>query len=205
MTSEKQKVLIDADFFRHTTDYEIGTGLFKEIMEEFNYEPIMIKYVADIELRNNIHLETLRKTGYVKIFDERQVLINEDESYRDFFINAYYKLNQLEFPNGENIQTYGYDRQYQDENLGEIRSLYFAHLNGLKFLLSDDGGAKHIAEFYFNSGKHKVSVKTLYNLLIENIENNGRIIWKDIKVTVSKVYKLDTKKRNLLCELYKHV
>lgn len=38
---EQTKAVIDADFFRNFTEYENGTGLFLQVMDDLGMEPVM--------------------------------------------------------------------------------------------------------------------------------------------------------------------
>ena len=196
-----QKVVIDADFFRHTTEHEIGTALFEKLMSENGYIPVMHKYVSAVELKDNDKLASLIRNKKIIIISEKDYLKSNDVDYREFFLVMYQKLNGVELGE-EDIATYGYDGQCWGESLGEIRSVYLAYSKGYSLLLSDDHGAREAVE-YISSSKHTVEVRSFYDLLKSNIAEEGSLRWKDIKYSAERVFKRNLNKYNELEKLYK--
>ena len=197
-----QKVAIDADFYRHTTEHEMGTGLFEKILSEYSYYPVMHKYIAEIELKYDERLPRLIKENKIEIISERDYLEKEDiEDYEEYFHYMYERINQLPLGD-ENVITYGYDGQKARESLGEIRSGYMAWKLGYGILVSDDRHAKIIVNS-LSSAIHPLVRKSLYDLLIDNHRNNGSITWKDIRVSIPRAFDRDEKRRNELINLYK--
>ena len=82
--TDKQKVVLDADFFRHTTDHENNTLLLEKLLDEAGYTPIMHKYVADIELRENKHLTHMKSKERIEIVSEKDFLSFPDENYERY-------------------------------------------------------------------------------------------------------------------------
>ena len=203
MEKSKNKVIIDADFFRHSTDFEIGSGFFEKILSECNYFPVMHRYVADVELKGNVCLRGLIKNNKIQIISEKDFITENDEEYIDYFIQAYEWLNGVSFGKNDPY-LYGYKERRNGESLGEIRSFYLAIKKGYKVLLSDDNDAR-ILWSHLRSTKCEIVVEGLYELLIRNREENGRIRWKDIKVTVSKVFEKRQDRCQELCRLYKEI
>lgn len=200
MEGEKHKVVIDADFFRHTTDHEIGTGLFVKILQDFKYEPVMHDYVCKVELKNNVKLKELIDAGKIEIIKDSDYLNEEDiEDYKDYFVQAFEHLNPSLFE-GDPLK-YGYDGTSYEESLGEIRSFYLALKRGYNLLLSDDDDSVQLSKFV-NSSKHNVRIKDLFNLLIEDRSNGGSLQWKDLKASIPKVYKNKTIFLDKIVELY---
>ena len=200
MQKNKQKVVIDADFFRHTTDYEIGTSLFETILNDSGYIPVMHEYIYKVELKNNTKLKYLITTGKIEIVKEKDFLNAEEiESYKDFFVQAYNYLNTNPF-DGDPME-YGYDGCCFEESLGEIRSIYMAMKLGYEIVLSDDDDSVKLVKF-INSKKHSIKVTNLYNMLVSNFKNAGNLRWKDLRVTVPKVFNNRQRLLDKLVELY---
>ena len=60
------------------------------------------------------------------------------------------------------------------ENLGEIHSCIMAHFLGLKYFMSNDGGAKELVIRRVNNNKFQLTVlsfENFLNLLVENKKN----------------------------------
>lgn len=197
--SRKQRVVLDADFFRHTTDHENNTQLLEKLLNEASYYPIIHEYVAKVELQNNAFLAKMISEHKIEIVSDNEYLQDEDHDYREYFSIVYERLNLV--PLGEeDVMTYGYDGNHPHESLGEIRSIYMAYKMGLPIFLSDDGGSV-LAAKYIDSKKSSVQVIKLYELIKMNVNSGGSICWKDIKVTIPKVYINDKEKCEELCSL----
>lgn len=162
MENTKQMAVIDADFFIKLTEYIPDKGeVFCQMMNDLEIQPIMHKYVADVELKRNNCLKELVNKGIVKIVDyDVYIDRNADENYQDYFRGAYEKMNQFEFPETEDIYTY----HEKDENLGEIRSIYLAKQMKCMYFMSDDSRARSFAKNVFSS-KNKLQTMSIYDAL----------------------------------------
>lgn len=176
------KAVIDADFFIKITEYEHGTRLFSQVMQDLDIYPVMHRFVADTELKSNIHLPLLIKNNLIQVIDYKDYLLTETdrEDYDEYFRDAYEKLNRFPFSQNENIYEYA----YPGENLGEIRSLYLAVKNQYPYFMSNDHGARFLAKTFF-SQKHTINVKSLYEVLVQCQEQGTCLTWKDINPTVT--------------------
>lgn len=191
-------VVIDADFFRNITEYEHGTKLFLQVMDDLGMRPVMHEFVANTELKGNMYLQQLLDTNKISIINYEEYLKTEDRAeYEEYFIAAYEKINNLDFPEEGDIFAYA-DR---DESLGEIRSLYMARKMGYIYFMSDDTDAKTLARNFFSS-KREVKVKSLFDVFVMCKEQDTSIQWKDINPTVSNAMRKRQDKVNKLKILY---
>lgn len=181
-----QKVVIDADFFRSTTDHEPGTRLFEALMNDNGYQPVMHKYVSSVELKNNDRLNTLIKNGKIEIVSDNDYIEKNDANYIDYFNEAYYLLNDRSL-DGEDVMLYGYDVPRWEESLGEIRSVYLAYAMNYRIILSNDSDTLLLTK-RISSSKHVIESVRLEKLLLNNPKQGGSLTWKDIRITVDKVY-----------------
>lgn len=200
MVFNTNKVVLDADFFRNITQYECGNGLICKLLSEANYFPVMHRYVADVELRNNNHLKDLIKQNKIQIVSDKEYISFPDIDYDDYFHMAYKKINGFELGDVD-ISEYGYDGMRPDESLGEIRSVYLAYKYNYSIFLSDDHGSVMITDIV-NTKKYKLNVKHLEDVLVEGYNSGWNLTWKDIRVTVPAVYKNRKDKCDKLCKLY---
>lgn len=195
---EQINVVIDADFFLNITEYEHGTALFLRVMNDLGMKPIMHEFVANVELKGNIYLQQLLDTGTVSVVSYKDYLKEEDKAeYAEYFMEAYERVNHFDFSESSDIYEYA-DR---DESLGEIRSLYMARKMGYIYFMSDDADAKTLAGNFF-SGKRKVNVKSLFDVLVMCKEKNTGLQWKDINPTVTNAMRKRRDKIDRLKELY---
>jgi two-component system sensor histidine kinase YesM len=124
MENKMQKAVIDADFFIKLTEYASDNGkIFCQVMDDLGVQPIMHRYVAEVELKRAESLKKLIDEGKITIIDyDEYIDRNDDENYKYYFQCAYERMNCFDFPDEEDIYTY----HAIDENLGEIRSIYLA-------------------------------------------------------------------------------
>jgi hypothetical protein len=196
MAQAKKKVVVDADFFNHATQYEIGSSFFSKILDANGYDPAMHYFVARVELKNNELAQRLIRNGEIEVIADKEFI--EPESYEDYsfyFQSVYEKINKFPFVD-EDVFVYGYDGSKAGQNLGEIRSAYLAMKSGYGLLLSDDYHSQ-IIKTYLSSSKHQIEVERLYDLIMKKPKG---ILWKDLKATVLRLYTED--KRDRIYHLY---
>lgn len=195
---EKIKVVIDADFFRNITEYDWGTKLFLQVLDDLNMEPIMHEFVAETELKGNTYLQNLLDKKEISVMYYSDYLEEEDkEEYEEYFYEAFERINRFDFPKGSDIYTYA-DR---GESLGEIRSLYMARKMGYQYFMSDDAGAKLLAKDFFLK-ETKVKVRSLFDVFVMCKERDTKLRWKDINPTVKNAMEKRQDKVEKLKELY---
>lgn len=93
---ERVKAVIDADFFRHITEYERGTKLFMQVMDDLGMQPVMHEFVARVELKGNTYLEQLIDADNILIVSYKDYIKEEDKlEYEEYFLEAYERINCL--------------------------------------------------------------------------------------------------------------
>ena len=191
--------VIDADFFRNATEYDRSTTFFLRILDEMEMKPVMHEFVAETELSQNQYLDPVLQSGRIAVVRYEDYLRDDTdkEEYKEYFLDAYERINHLEFPADEDIYKYS----AQKESLGEIRSLYMAMKKGYHYFMSDDGDSKFLAKNYFSS-KHAIEVNSLYDVLVKCKEKGTTLTWKDINPTVSNAMNKRQDKIENLKELY---
>ncbi len=169
------------------------------ILNEMEMQPVMHEFVAETELCQNRYLVQLLQSGQIMIVRYEDYLCSDmdKEEYKEYFLDAYERINLYEFPDNEDIYEYS-DRR---ESLGEIRSLYMAMKKGYHYFMSDDGHSKFLAKNYFSS-KHAIEVNSLYDVLVKCKERGTELTWKDINPTVSNAMNKRQNKIESLKELY---
>lgn len=197
--SNQIKAVIDADFFIKATEYERGTGLFIQMMQDLNIHPVMHQFVAHVELNGNLYLPALISCHKLTVMRYEDYLLNDidREDYEDYFREAYDKINRFSFP--EEADIYNYTQQH--ESLGEIRSLYMAVKNRYPYFMSDDGDSKILAKTFF-SNKYAIDVKSLYDALVQCKEQGTCLTWRAINPTVKNAMHLRQDKIFRLRSLY---
>lgn len=177
MTEVKEKAVIDADFFNKITNDGKTSDLFKAVMNELSFAPIMHRYVYEYELAANSAARTMVEEGFITIEDEGELLSSNPLTYNASFCNLYYQMNNSYFPSQYDVCNY----HHSGENLGEIRSSLLAFFKGYHYFMSDDRGARYYIMNRFPS-QHSITVMNLFDTFVRIGELEKRSIkWKDIK------------------------
>lgn len=195
------KAVIDADFFRNATEHDNGVTLFLRILNGLDMQPVMHEFVAETELHQNKYLKQVMQTGQIVVIRYGDYLQNdaEKEEYKEYFLEAFERINRYDFPQNEDIYQYS----HRQESLGEIRSFYMALKMGCPYFMSDDGDSKTLAR-NFSSSRHTVDVASLYDVLIMCKKKGVGLSWKDINPTVTKAMNKRQDKVSRLKELYRN-
>lgn len=199
MADEEIKAVIDADFFIKLTEYASDKGkLFCQMMKDLGVQPIMHKYVAEVELKRNLCLPQLIKDGNIQVVDYEDYIDREnDETYQQYFRWAYEKMNRFDFPEGEDIYTY----HEMDENLGEIRSIYLAKQMGCMYFMSDDSGARSFVRNAFSS-KRRLETMSVFEAIKQCALCGTSITLKQLGPTIHNVFRERQDKLKELQALY---
>lgn len=98
MENKMQKAVIDADFFIKLTEYASDNGkIFCQVMDDLGVQPIMHRYVAEVELKRAESLKKLIDEGKITIIDyDEYIDRNDDENYKYYFQCAYERMNSFE-------------------------------------------------------------------------------------------------------------
>lgn len=102
------KAVIDADFFRKTTEYDRSVTIFLRMMDSLNVQPVMHEFVSQTELNRNPYLNQLLKDDKITVVHYADYLLNDTdkEEYKEYFLSAFEKINRYNFPKGKDIYTY---------------------------------------------------------------------------------------------------
>ena len=177
MNQAKEKAVIDADFFNKITNDGSDTSLFKAVMTEMKFLPVMHRYVYEYELAGNSAAHTLVSEGYIIVEDENAFWASNSASYVRSFLTFYRQMNGYPYSGVADVRSY----HHREENLGEIRSSLLAFFMGYNYFMSDDRAAKYYITNSF-SGRHAISVFNLYDTFEEIGKRLNRSIkWQDIK------------------------
>lgn len=192
-----QRAVIDADFYIKMTEYANDKGvLFLQLMQDLGVKPVMHKYVAKVELKDNPYIRDMIDCGTIEVLDYEDYLLSEREKvdYETYFVEAYEVLNRFDFSEKEDIYTYS----CKDESLGEIRSIYMAKKLGYRYFMSDDGGARVLAKKFWTSP----IVLNVYNALLQCKERGTVITLKQLNPTITNVFRERQDKLKILQNTY---
>lgn len=183
MTSNTHAV-IDADFYIKMTKHACDKGaLFFQLLKDLGVQAVMHKYVAEVELKRDVHIKSFTSDGWIKVLDYSDYLVSEQDKldYKEYFYSAYERINRFDFPENEDVYTY----DEKGESLGEIRSMYLAKKMGYHYFMSDDGHSRTLAKALLKAPE----VLSIYEALVKCKEKGTSITLKQLNPTISNVFR----------------
>lgn len=156
------RVLVDSDFFTMIApckNIAKEKEFVKSVFDSLNKKPCIHPFVAKEELFNNEVVKQLIDEGYITVIDYNSVLKESwmEQQYVDNFVTYYDYMNSEKIPSSLSEIT----RHRAKKNMGEIHSLIFAHYLEIPLFMSNDKGAKKLAETKINSQHFSIDVKNV--------------------------------------------
>lgn len=156
------RVLVDSDFFTMIApckNIAKEKEFVKSVFDSLNKKPCIHPFVAKEELFNNEVVKQLIDDGYITVIDYNSVLKESwiEQQYVDNFVTYYDYMNSEKIPSSLSEIT----RHRAKKNMGEIHTLIFAHYLKIPLFMSNDKGAKKLAETKINSQHFSIDVKNV--------------------------------------------
>lgn len=156
------RVLVDSDFFTMIApckNIAKEKEFVKSVFDSLNKKPCIHPFVAKEELFNNEVVKQLIDEGYITVIDYNSVLKESwmEQQYVDNFVTYYDYMNSEKIPSSLSEIT----RHRAKKNMGEIHTLIFAHYLEIPLFMSNDKGAKKLAETKINSQHFSIDVKNV--------------------------------------------
>lgn len=169
------RVLVDSDFFTMIApckNIAKEKEFVKSVFDSLNKKPCIHPFVAKEELFNNEVVKQLIDDGYITVIDYNSVLKESwiEQQYVDNFVTYYDYMNSEKIPSSLSEIT----RHRAKKNMGEIHSLIFAHYLEIPLFMSNDKGAKKLAETKINSQHFSIDVKNVCDVFCM-IKTSGSI------------------------------
>lgn len=164
-------VLLDADFCNLILEKSDNIPFFKSIFEILNIKPVIHIYVLHNELFHNVYIKSLVNNGFIQVL-----------KYDDFLVDSFYKRSYqntfedfYEFMNNTKLESFNVFKDHKaGHNLGEIHSLITAQYLNIPLFMSNDKGAKELANSKINTDAFKVDVQNIIEVVerCKSIEPN---------------------------------
>lgn len=169
------RVLVDSDFFTMIApckNIAKEKEFVKSVFDSLNKKPCIHPFVAKEELFNNEVVKLLIDEGYITVIDYNSVFTEEwiKQQYIDDFVTYYNYMNSEKIPSSFSEIT----RHRAKKNMGEIHSLIFAHYLEIPLFMSNDKGAKKLAETKINSQHFSIDAKNVCDVFCM-IKTTGNI------------------------------
>lgn len=169
------RVLVDSDFFNMIApckNIAKEKEFVKSVFDSLNKTPCIHPFVAKAELFDNEVVKQLIGEGYITVIDYDSVLTAEwiKQQYIDDFVTYYDYMNSEKIPSSFSE----INRHHAKKNMGEIHTLIFAHYLEIPLFMSNDNGAKKLAETKINTQRFSIDVKNVCDVFCM-IKNTGSI------------------------------
>lgn len=172
-------VIIDADFINMLTSVSSDPDLLVTMVGDLNVNPCVHTYVANEELFSNTKFKELLSNKVITEIKYEDFLKDELSKmlYESEFIKLYKAVN-----GPVNIPIDVFKDRRAKCNMGEIHSVLLAKAQNIAVFLSNDKGARAIANNYINTSIYTLDVKNIPIVLKEiATKQNKKTKWKSAK------------------------
>ena len=188
----KKEAIVDTCFFNKLSNNGKNIEVFKKVLVDLDYKPVVHPYIAEKELDVFPHFNKLVEEGFIRKAEYNEFIEDEDDAelYEQYFQELYEEMREyleikgakkriekLAIPKGQTIYTY--DRAGM--SLGDVHMILMAFFMRLPIILSEDGDI----EFLRSVAKRKISSNS-YNLDIYNVVDLIMMIAQKEDTTFSK-------------------
>ncbi len=207
----KKEAIVDTCFFNKLSNDGKSIEIFKKVLVDLDYKPVVHPYIAEKELDVFPHFNKLVEEGFIRKAEYSEFIEDEDDAelYEQYFYELYEemreyleikgskkKIEKLVIPKGQTIYTY----RRASMSLGDVHMILMAFFMRLPIIFSEDGDI----EFLRSVAKRKISSDS-YNLDIYNVmdllmmiaqKDNTAFSKKELEKVV-----LEVKERSRLSEI----
>ncbi len=207
----KKEAIVDTCFFNKLSNDGKNIEIFKKVLVDLDYKPVVHPYIAEKELDVFPHFNKLVEEGFIRKAEYSEFIEDEDDAelYEQYFYELYEemreyleikgskkKIEKLVIPKGQTIYTY----RRASMSLGDVHMILMAFFMRLPIIFSEDGDI----EFLRSVAKRKISSDS-YNLDIYNVMDLIMMIAQKDNTTFSKKelekVVLEVKERSRLSEV----
>ena len=207
----KKEAIVDTCFFNKLSNDGKSIEIFKKVLVDLDYKPVVHPYIAEKELDVFPHFNKLVEEGFIRKAEYSEFIEDEDDAelYEQYFYELYEemreyleikgskkKIEKLVIPKGQTIYTY----RRASMSLGDVHMILMAFFMRLPIIFSEDGDI----EFLRSVAKRKISSDS-YNLDIYNVMDLLMMIAQKDNTTFSKKelekVVLEVKERSRLSEV----
>lgn len=168
------RVLVDSDFCNMIAP---GNNIPKEkvfvksIFNSLDKLPVIHTFVYNEELLDSGAIKELVEESYIEIIDYDAFLTENwhKTQYVDDFVDYYDYMNSEAIP----AEFAEITRHRAKKNMGEIHSLILAHYLGIPLFMSNDRGAKRLAQSKINSLACHIAIKNVCEIFCEIKQNDS--------------------------------
>lgn len=175
MLMYSDEILLDSDFCNmfsdlNTQDTKIDVDeLYRKIINQIGKKPCIHKYIVESELLSNNYIKEKIKNHEIRVIDYNEIIKDDDDKlYYKTLFHEYYKFLYETDCLKNKINPKITEKEFSGDvftsrkagvNLGEIHSLITSFFLGIPIFLSNDNGAKELAD-------KKINTSTNINVLV---------------------------------------
>ena len=196
----KKEVLVDTVFLEKLSCNGKNLDVFKKVLSDLEYKPIVHPYIAANELDMHSYFKVLVDEGFVRVANYNEFLVDEEDKslYASYFIDIYNKLReyleaaggkkQLEeivLPSGQDVFSY----RKAAMSLGDVHMILMAFFSGIPIVLTEDsdiGILRSITKRIMGSETYTLNIYNTVDLLIMIAEKDGSSFMKNELVDIIK-------------------
>lgn len=197
---EKQKALVDADFFNKLAKLEKNGKTIKKILDTLDFIPVVHPYTADYELDVNDTFQRLLAEGYIQRIEYTHYLSDDiDKQYYETYFEIFHEelrkylekakpwkvIEKLILPKGRSILDY----HKAGMSLGDVHLILTAYFMELPVILSDDGDIGFLEErarMQFDTDDFQLTIMSIIDVFIEIAQMEQKEFSKEELVMLAK-------------------
>lgn len=196
----KREVLVDTGFLEILSYNGKNLEVFKKLMTDLEYIPVVHPYIAANELDMYPYFQKLVDEGYVRIADYKEFVSDKDDAevYQSYFMdihdelrerldaaNGKKRLEKLVMPPGQTVFTY----RKASMSLGDIHMMLMAFFMKIPIILTEDSdiaALRAIVKRKMNSESYNMDIYNIVDLLLMAAQKSDTLFSKKELVDIVK-------------------
>ncbi len=176
----KKEVLVDTVFLEKLSCEGKNLEIFKKVLSDLEYKPVVHPYIADNELDMYSYFDKLVEEGFVRVAGYEEYLRDDDDRklYESYFFDIHNtlreyleaaggkkQLEKLVLPIGQNIFTY----RKASMSLGDVHMILMAFFTNMSIILTEDSDIevlRSITKRKLGSEKYTLDIYNAVDLLL---------------------------------------
>lgn len=176
----KKEAIVDTCFFNKLSNNGKNIEVFKKVLVDLDYKPVVHPYIAEKELDVFPHFNKLVEEGFIRKAEYNEFIEDEDDAelYEQYFPELYEEMREyleikgskkriekLAIPKGQTIYTY----RRAGMSLGDVHMILMAFFMRLPIILSEDGDIeflRFVAERKLSSNSYNLDIYNVMDLIM---------------------------------------
>ena len=197
---KKREVLIDTVFLGKLSNDGKNLEIFKKIMSDLEYRPVVHPYIANNELDMYPYFNRLVDEGVIRVAEYSEFLYDEEdrEIYESYFIDIHNKmreyleaaggkkqLEKLVLPNNQTVFSY----RKASMSLGDVHMILMAFFMKLPIILTEDSDIdllRTITKSKMSSDAYSLGIYSAIDVLIMIAQKEDTVFSKQELIDVVK-------------------